>query len=157
MSEILITRATIYDSKDIWVWRNDELTRAMSFSSDVLSWESHSSWFDKSLMDKNKRFYVGRLLSSNQKVGMCRFDINEVSNDAEVSINLNPVMRGLGLSDKLLSASMKFFFEEHKIDLIAKIKLQNLASIKCFIKCGFVFRNTHNGYNFYTYNTLMSL
>ena len=44
---------------------------------------------------------------------------------AEVSINLNPSLRGRNYGYQLLSMSIKKFLKNHKIDLIAKIKETN--------------------------------
>ena len=86
---------------------------------------------------------------SNQKkkIGVVRFNIKRKF--ALVSINLNPSMRGKSLSYILLSGAIKKFFKFKKIKLIAEIKKNNLASIKCFLKNRFYFFKSRNQYNFY--------
>ena len=69
---------------------------------------------------------------------ICRFDFNASENCAEVSINLNPEMRGKGLASKLLFHSIKKYREGNLIQLKATIKKENIASIKIFKKCDFV-------------------
>jgi len=86
---ITVSRATENDSKDIWEWRNDELTKQMSITTDSVSWETHSSWYQKSLVNPNRYLYIG-FLNDSEKIGMCRFDLDSNTNIAEVSINLNP-------------------------------------------------------------------
>ncbi len=54
---ISVLRATENDSKDIWEWRNDELTKQMSITNDSVSWETHSSWYEKSLVNPNRYLY----------------------------------------------------------------------------------------------------
>ena len=42
---VRLRRAEANDSRMIWSWANDPLTRAVSFSSDPIPWESHVEWF----------------------------------------------------------------------------------------------------------------
>jgi L-amino acid N-acyltransferase YncA len=58
-------------------------------------------------------------------------------------------MRGKNLSYILLAAVIKKFLKFKKIKLIAEIKKNNHASIKCFLKNGFHFLKSKNQYNFY--------
>ena len=39
-----IRKANDDDSRDIFDWRNDELTRQMSHTSDFVDWNGHSGW-----------------------------------------------------------------------------------------------------------------
>ena len=61
----------------------------MSITTDEVSWEAHSNWYNNSLKNTSRYLYVG-IIDTINKVGMCRFDIDENKNTAEVSINLNP-------------------------------------------------------------------
>jgi len=148
IQRISILRATENDSKDIWEWRNDELTRKMSITTDKLSWETHSSYYEKSLVNQNCYFYLG-FLNNCIKIGVCRFDVDVNTNIAEVSINLNPQQRSKKLSSQLLSQAITKFCEERNTDLAATIKKSNIASIKCFTKCGFTFEREDKYYNYY--------
>jgi RimJ/RimL family protein N-acetyltransferase len=145
---ITVLRATENDSKDIWEWRNDELTKQMSITTDSVSWETHSSWYEKSLVNPNRYLYLG-FLNGNEKIGMCRFDVEVNTNIAEVSINLNPKYRSKKLSSLLLSQAIAKFCEERNTDLAATIRKTNIGSIKCFTKCGFTFEREDNDYNYY--------
>jgi RimJ/RimL family protein N-acetyltransferase len=145
---ITVLRATENDSKDIWEWRNDELTKQMSITTDSVSWETHSSWYEKSLVNTNRYLYIG-FVNDNEKIGMCRFDVDANTNIAEVSINLNPQHRNKKLSSQLLSQTIAKFCEERNTDLAATIRKTNIGSIKCFIKSGFTFEREDNDYNYY--------
>ena len=52
MIEIKIRNAKENDTKDIFEWRNDEITREMSHSSEIIEWENHCKWFLSSLDSK---------------------------------------------------------------------------------------------------------
>ena len=56
---INILKATKSDAKDIWEWRNDEQTKQMSISAGTVSWETHSSWYERSLVNPNRYLYLG--------------------------------------------------------------------------------------------------
>ena len=145
---ISVLRATENDSKDIWEWRNDELTKQMFITTDSVSWETHSSWYKKSLVNPNLYLYLG-FLNDDKKIGMCRFDVDVNTNIAEVSLNLNPQQRRKKLSYQLLSQAITKFCEEQNTDLAARIKKSNIGSIKCFTKIGFTFEREDNDYNYY--------
>ena len=137
------------DLLDIWIWRNDKNSIFYSKNKKKITIETHNKWFKKNLKNKKIKFYIGSIVKKNQKkkVGVVRFNIK--SKYALVSINLNPIMRGKNLSYILLTASIKKFLKFKKIKLIAEIKKNNFASIKCFLKNGFCFVKARNQYNFY--------
>lgn len=145
---VIISKATKNDSKDVWQWRNDELTKKMFKISDNVNWEAHSYWYEKSLVNPNRYLYLG-FLNDDEKIGICRFDVDINANIAEVSINLNPQYRNKKLSSQLLSESISKFSEEKNIDLVATIKKSNIESIKCFTKSGFTFEREDEVYGYY--------
>ena len=123
-------------SKDIWLWRNDPLTRAMFREYDYVEWNSHKKWYSKMLKDRGHLLLYG-LLGENG-IGMVRFD--RLNKDiAEVSINLSPDYRKKGLSSALLLKGCKVAFEKLGVmKLFAEIKKDNFASQKAFEKIGFL-------------------
>ena len=146
---ISVRKAVPADSRDIWTWRNDACTRAMSICPQELAWEAHAEWFRAALADRNRYLYVGRLNDHPQKIGVCRFDVDPGQALASASINLNPAMRGLNLSPRLLAAGIRLFLAERHVDLAATIKKQNAPSIRCFTRCGFILHDEDAGYGYY--------
>lgn len=65
---IAIHRATLEDSRDIWSWRNDTQTRAMSITTAEVSWDTHTIWFRDLLQDRNRYLYVGYLAEEVKKM-----------------------------------------------------------------------------------------
>jgi RimJ/RimL family protein N-acetyltransferase len=128
---------------------NDKKTIFFSKKKKKITIETHNKWLRKNLNNRKIKFYIGSIIKENQrkKVGVVRFNIK--SKYALVSINLNPAMRGKGLSNILLAGGIKKFFKFKKMKLIAEIKKNNLASIKCFLKNGFCFFKLRNHYNYY--------
>jgi len=129
---MIINDATLVDSKDIFNWRNDLKTREMYVQGEEITWEHHSEWFSKMLKSPNSIIYIGRDNESKTSIGMVRFDIRHNHNDSEVSINLNPIWRGKGVSSELLSGAIKQFKSIYDIPILAKVKKKNIASVKCF-------------------------
>ena len=144
---ITVRLANINDSNDIFEWRNDADTRKMSHDSAMVTWQTHEKWFDASLQNKDRCLLI--CVDNTQMIGMVRLDI--AGNDATLSINLNPKMRGLGLASPCLTEAMTFFknaFPNIKT-YTAQIKAVNLASRKAFENVGFMFDNEHDGVKYY--------
>jgi RimJ/RimL family protein N-acetyltransferase len=130
-----IKDADISDSLDVFEWRNDSISCQMFKSNNKLTLEEHIKWFESSLTNPLRKIYIGLL--TDEKVGICRFDIEIKVTSAEVSINLNPSMRRKNLSYDLLSKSIETFKKANQIELTATIKKDNIASLIIFHKCGF--------------------
>ena len=146
---MIIQKITKKDSLDIWLWRNDKKSIFFSKNKKKINLEAHSKWFEKNLKNRKIKFYIASIIKKKEKkkVGVVRFNIK--NKYALVSINLNPIMRGRGLSYILLEAGIKKFLKFKKIKLVAEIKKNNFTSIKCFLKNGFHFLKSRNKYNFY--------
>jgi len=120
----------------------------MFINSDYIPWESHKLWYKKTLSDYSKKIFIAQL--GNNFVGMCMFSIQE--DDAEISLNLNPLFRGMKLSSQILiHAINRYQVIDPNIKLSARIKRENYGSIKCFLNAGFDLTHVNEGYNFYAY------
>lgn len=147
------------DSQDVFSWRNDAATIQASLSAKPVMWEAHEKWYSKSLNTPLRLLLI--VESSTQvksKIGMVRFDLltmPTVSQHldtqaaqpltyAEVSINLNPQLRGKGYGALCLESAISFFTATLKnssfescTHILAQIKATNDASKKVFEKAGF--------------------
>lgn len=120
--------ATSDDARDVWIWRNDPLTRAMSRSTDAVTWEGHAVWFENALANPEITLLIGEV--EGEKVGMVRFDHGP---ETEVSINVNPACRGRGYGLALLRQGVALAGGE----VFAEIRDENLASRRMFERAGF--------------------
>ena len=124
------------DIRDIFLWRNDPISRKNSINKKIISYVSHESWFKKVLKDQNNKYFIG--IKNSEKIGLVSY-VKKESDSMYVSINMNPKFRGKGLGADLLILS-----QNHKnianegYKLIAKIKKNNLASIKSFQKAFYI-------------------
>lgn len=147
--DLQVRYAEFNDCLDLFKWRNDFLTRKMSLNSSAQDFNSHEAWYLRKLDDPFCQIYIGVDKGKDASIGMVRFDRKE--GISIVSINLNPQYRGLGLSEVLLSESIRrYFFQVHDIaHLEAYIKEINVASVRVFTKVGFSFVESVKGLNLY--------
>ena len=147
---MIVRVATIEDSHEVFLWRNDETTRAMAFCNEKISWETHQAWFNTAIRSRRRILLVG--VQDLLKVGICRFDLSEKYDEAEVSINLDPKARGKNLSAKFLAAAIAQFKTTFPtIELLATIQNKNEPSVKCFTKCGFKISSVEKYYSYFRY------
>ena len=131
------------DIKELLNWRNDPITRKLSFSSKKISFKEHKTWFDKILQNPNKQLLI--ILNENlNKIGQVRFD--KIYYHAEISIGLAPNMRSKGYGTKSIIEAINYYFNNYNAKyVIAKIKKENEISIKVFEKAGFsLFKKINN-------------
>lgn len=135
------------DSRLLWIWRNEPVTRKFSRDSREIAWEEHKKWFVSTLDDPKKVLLIGT--KNGSEVGTVRFDI--VSEGcAEISIALDPAKRGAGLGFEMLKAACDYAFSVLLMKrIIAEINPENLASIKIFEANGFVYKDSKNGLKSY--------
>ena len=93
MDFISVRLASECDIKDIYEWRNDKITRQMSFDSNIVKWENHTKWFKNSL-SSNKKILIICEDAYRNKISFVRFEVN--GSFALISINSNPKKRGKG-------------------------------------------------------------
>lgn len=140
MTVIGVRQVVESDRRDLWLWRNDAASVEASLSATTVSWSDHVDWFQRSLEDARRVIYVGELEADKPiKVGMCRFDFEQDGRSAEVSINLNPALRGKRLSSSLLAGTLALFHNEFPqvTRITAVVRESNAPSNRLFLASGF--------------------
>ena len=152
--KVEVVTANISHSRAIWEWRNDPITRSMSRSKDLVSWEDHSNWFQKTLTNPNRIMYVG--ISEQLPIGIVRFDIiNNLEDSFEISININPLQRGKGLGLEVIKNALFALKQERPSakKIIAEAKKENPASNRLFVSSGFIPQQSRESdFNSYLYS-----
>ena len=148
-----IRRAAHEDCEDILKWRNDNHSRAMSINSHKVSEQEHLSWFNEIMGNSRNEVFIG--CYAGEKLGVVSF--RQELNSIYVSINMNPSFRGKKLSAYFLQKVIENYcsFRKGIIKFIAKIKEENTASKKIFIKCGFHFISSENGVETYRFRNFL--
>ena len=150
MSEMVLVSAEICHSEMIWEWRNDPITRKMFVKIEKVSWEEHTSWYEKVLLDKCRKLYLGE--EGGIPIGVVSFDkCDDEEYVYEVSINISPTSRRKGFGKQLLTNGiMRLLKEVDNCKFIrAEVKKDNESSNKLFISCGFIFIEDESEMNSY--------
>ena len=129
------------DCKEVFEWRNNELTRQMAGSSEIVIWDDHLRWYENALANENRMLLICEAKDRINlcKLGIVRFDFNEDSANSEISINLSPSIRGKGYAKKCLKKSIAYMLDERPMcdSITANIKKINKISKYLFEQVGF--------------------
>lgn len=135
-----IRLATIEDLDMIYEWANDPVTRANSFSSAPIPYETHVQWFERTLEREDVLFLIE--MDGEEPVGQLRVAISEESSEGEISISTAPDKRGMGYGKKIISDGIKYIKDLGDgtciKTLVAEVKKENTSSQKMFEGCGFI-------------------
>src|SRR4051794_2784713 len=91
------------DVEVLFIWANDPVTRAQSFSSDPIPWEGHVAWFSRVLADPDRVIWL--LEDRGVPVGSIRFDAE--GERAVVSVQISPEHRKRGFGHRLVSEASR--------------------------------------------------
>tara|TARA_R110000824_G_scaffold36287_2_gene112963 strand:+ start:20786 stop:21205 length:420 start_codon:yes stop_codon:yes gene_type:complete len=128
-------RKTTFDDWELLLnWRNDPSTRNNSFTEDKVTIETHKLWFNDSLMNPRRKIYI--LEENKIPVGTIRADIL-IKDKYLLSWSISPTQRGKGYGTKIL----EMYLKNKKGEFIAKIKPENIPSIKMAKNNGFKYLN----------------
>jgi RimJ/RimL family protein N-acetyltransferase len=118
----------------------------MSRATDEISWESHRDFYAKAVADSERALLIACVNAI--PAAMLRFDLGDAG--AEISINLNPAMRGKGLARSILQAGCAYGFGSLGLDKMhAEIKPENARSVRIFEGVGFVRQSQGAGTHLY--------
>lgn len=122
------------DLMKIFEWRNAPEVRRMMFDASPLDAERHKDYWRKRLADKNDLSRI--ILADGKEVGVAKLD--KKKEGYEVDIFIDPAMQGKGIG----SGALKLLINESKTKgirrVFAKVRPENEASRKMFLKDGFV-------------------
>jgi RimJ/RimL family protein N-acetyltransferase len=137
------------DCKLLFDWRNDEGVRKKSGDTSELKYDSHKTWFLNALNNSDIIIFI-MLNEKYQEIGQVRLNISNKEN--VISISLDKEFRGKGYGTLAIKKSSELFINKFKTgQIIAKIKKDNIPSIKSFEKAGYVFYKSLEDFNNYIY------
>ena len=147
---IKVRKANKLDVKDIFDWRNDELSRKMSPSNDFIEYKTHTRWFASSLSSGNNLLLICENQLNKKKICFVSF-MNY--GKTVISINFSPSMRGKGLAKECLEKTITYFkFNFNNVlSVNAKIAVENIVSKVIFESVGFKFEKVLDGFLYYRY------
>lgn len=132
---LILRKAAADDSRDLWLWRNDEQTRRYSRTTDVVAWPRHDAWYREKLKDCGSQILVA--LDGGVRIGMIRFD--QIDKDRfRANIAIAPAVRGRGLGRAILRLGCDWHIQEYwDATIVAEVRIENIASQRIFEANGF--------------------
>lgn len=130
-----LRRACADDIQRLWEWANEPTTRAASFSSAPIPWQTHVAWFAARRADPDCALSIG-VDAVDQPIGQWRVD--RIRGEGVVSVGLAPNARGRGLGTALIRAgTLAAAYDLALRRCHAYIRPDNAASVAAFTKAGY--------------------
>ncbi len=143
---MILRKATLADAQRLFDWRNDPQTRAASHSTEILNFDSHLRWLEKTLLSPNRVLYIAEI--DGIAVGTARAD--KIHGVTELSWTVAPDRRGTGVG----TCMVRLLMEKTSGPLIAEVRCDNLASLRIAKKCGLHRMHTADGIVYFEYHHL---
>ncbi|MCB1764847.1 MAG: UDP-2,4-diacetamido-2,4,6-trideoxy-beta-L-altropyranose hydrolase [Candidatus Competibacteraceae bacterium] len=137
MATQLVLRCAVPDDcRNLYIWRNDEVTRRYSGDGSPISWETHCLWFSKAIGNTASLLVIGE--HDGRPVGVLRFDLK--GKQATISVYLVPGNQGSGLGTALIEAGTRYVAQHvpQISEIIAQLSVHNQASKGAFEGAGYV-------------------
>lgn len=131
LGELVLRPATLDDGEQLWLWRNDPVTRAQSRTSVPITWAEHIRWLAAFFDRPGGKLYLAE--RDALPVGVVRFE-PLAPRGYEISIAVAPEMRGSGCGKALLEAGCAHLPAG---PIYASVRHDNAASRRLFASCGF--------------------
>lgn len=129
---VTVREAEMDDMLINWVWINDPVTRKMFKSNEYVGWEGHVRWYSGMLDNPDMVLCVGEC--DGARIGNVRFDRQD-QGVWEISINVDPRFRGMGLGPRMLRAAMSYLESTRRVSrFFSMAKKSNGPSIFSFAK-----------------------
>lgn len=132
------------DAESIWIWRYAGDASKYYRNQTPVSLAAHKEWFSKALEDHNRILLI--VENEQGALGHVRFDRQKDSrNQAEISIYVNPIFRGHGYGEIVITHSIAFANASGLSGYFATISTLNTASQVIFKRVGFTIASrTHD-------------
>ena len=143
--------ATLQDARQLWLWRNDPVTRAGSRSLAEVPWDDHLRWLTACLARTDRMLLVVEdHVGGREAVGTVRWDLlpatggQRADHEWEVSITVAPQRRGQSLARPLLRAAEAALSEMTRSQgsgvtaYLAAVYVDNGASLRLFETSGYL-------------------
>jgi len=122
------------DMKITYEWAVDQSIRKYALSKHQITFEEHSSWFNRKLKDSNCVFFIVEI--DQKPVGSIRFD--QEGEEAVISYLISSELHGKGFGKRVLQEGVKRFFEITDARVVKGTVLkENVASVKIFEGLGY--------------------
>jgi len=125
------------DQAQVFVWANDKEIRKQSFITRKITKEEHDKWFSNILADHNNQQLFILENHETRPCGQVRFSRSD-KDDWEIHFSVDSHYRGQKLGVRLINVGLEVFLrKEPKSRITAKVKNDNVASLRVLAKVGF--------------------
>ncbi|APD05869.1 UDP-4-amino-4,6-dideoxy-N-acetyl-beta-L-altrosamine N-acetyltransferase [Flavobacteriaceae bacterium UJ101] len=140
-------KLSIEEKREVLKMRNDISVRNMMTNSDIISERDHFDFIEK--LSKNDKNFYWTVNKKDQIIGAVyinKYDLE--SKEAFWGFFLNPELMGMGYGKKMLTATLKLFFEELGLKKIkAEVLKDNVKSLTLHYQFNFkVVKENSNNY-----------
>ncbi len=133
---IELRRAGRDDAYPLWLWANDEATRAVSGDRPLIAWPDHLDWYRDRLASPNALILIAESLD-RRPVGAIRFESTDAWTVARLSYVVAPESRGQGIGWELLTRGTAHLLREAAaVTIEAVVRASNTPSIRLFQRLG---------------------
>jgi UDP-4-amino-4,6-dideoxy-N-acetyl-beta-L-altrosamine N-acetyltransferase len=127
-NKIELRKVTAEDILKIYEWRNHPQVRRWMLNDKEISWEEHEKFWEHMLNKEEPAFII---IFNNVDCGVIRLTkINEET--AEIDIFISPEFQGRGIGSEVIKKIVNMCRDLGIKKLIARVKPNNVASIKMF-------------------------
>ncbi len=154
MTDLLLRPATAADAERVFAWANDPVTRAASFTSAPIPWDTHRAWFAASLANPERHLLIAEdpevratTPAADAACAFLRLDLADAQDRGDavapdtpaavISINVAPAARGQGVGRRALAAASATAQRLGFRAVIAWIRPRNQASVRAFTAVGY--------------------
>lgn len=132
--------ACFSDSKFLYEWSNELITRKNSLNKEPIKWEDHNKWFNLKLANKKEcKIFI---FLQKHPIGVLRLD--KISEGFKISFSVDKNYRGKGLGFRMVNQIINEFSE---LNFYAEVIGENENSNRIFIKNGFkILKNSKSKY-----------
>jgi len=146
--KISIRRVSLKDTEVLFEWANDENTREASFSPKKILLQDHKIWLQEKINSKDTEQYIFED-ENRAPFAQIRFDYYKDQKHWEVDVSVSPGLRNKGLGKfVILEGCKKLAERKGEVTVLARIKIENKASLEAFKKAGFILleQGEHKGF-----------
>ncbi len=142
--EVWLRPARADDAPLLFEWRNDATTVRFSGTGRAVAAAEHERWLDARLGDAATRIWIGEV--DGRAVGQVRVDVRDAIGELDVAVA--PDARGRGYGRGLLDALLvELRGDLQARRLVAAVHVDNVASQRAFVGCGFVADGANDGFD----------
>lgn len=124
--------ATADDSRLLFGWANDPLTRKMARNPKPIAWGDHEVWLGRKLASADCRIWIAE--AGGEPVGQIRLDRHGAAAEIDYSVAAGRRVEGWG---KAILAALTADHAPGVAKAFGEARIENEASAKAFLAAGF--------------------